>query len=268
MIIAVDTGATKTLVALMTKDGHISSSDKFLTPKDEKEYLRRLITTIDTLAPKDRIDAIVVALPGRVTSEGLLPSARNLGWKNINIRAELGQVYTQPILVENDANLAGLAEAKALDKPVAVCLYVTISTGIGTGIITRGEIDPDFSQSEGGQMLLYHKGKLRRWEKFASGKAIYRTYNRFARDITSKRVWKRIAKNISKGFLALLPTLRPDIVIIGGSIGVYFDRYQDYLKAELGKHLHYVPPIVEAKHPEQAVIYGCYHYALSHLARR
>lgn len=246
----------------------MASSEKFLTPKNEKDYLKKLIKTIDTLASHDHIDAIVVALPGRVTDEGFLPSARNLGWKNINIREELGQTYSQPIFVDNDANLAGLAEAKALDNPVGVCLYITVSTGIGTGIITDGKIDPHFSQSEGGQMLFHYKGKLRRWEKFASGSAIYRTYHRFARDIHSKRTWKRIAKNISLGLLALLPTLRPDVVVIGGSIGTYYDRYRTYLLDELKKHLHYIPPILEAKHPEQAVIYGCYYYAIAHLSRR
>ena len=46
-----------------------------------------------------------------------------------------------PVLLENDANLAGLGETRQLKKIPAQSLYVTISTGIGSGIITDGHID-------------------------------------------------------------------------------------------------------------------------------
>jgi N-acylmannosamine kinase len=267
MLVAVDTGATKTLVAIFSKDGTVTSSEKFATPADKTEYIHQLTKTIASLSANQPIDAIAVALPGRVKDNVLL-SARNLGWKNFDIEKELKQTFSVPILVENDANLAGLGESKELKDPVPVCLYITISTGIGTGIITNGQIDPHFTQSEGGQAVVNYRGRMRRWESFASGKSIYKTYHTFAMNITSTLIWKRIAKDISKGLLVLTPTLRPDIIVIGGSIGTYFEHYGRYLTKELNKYLHYVPPIVAAKRPEEAVIYGCYHYATTHLSRR
>ena len=87
----------------------------------------------------------------------------------------------------------------------------------------------------------------------------------FAADIRSKRAWNKIVKNMSKGFLVFIPVLQPDIIIIGGSIGTYFDRYADELKTVLKRNLPPyipVPKIVQAKHPEQAVVYGGYYHAL------
>jgi glucokinase len=58
------------------------------------------------------------------------------------------------------------------------------------------------------------------------------------------------------------------LIIIGGSIGTYFDRYSDQLekilKEKLPDHIP-CPKFVAAKHPEQAVIYGCYYHALDNL---
>lgn len=265
MLVAVDTGGTKTLVAIFSKNGTLKSSEKFPTPKNIVEYTSELKNTIDKMSGKNTIDAIVIALPGRVKNNVLI-SARNLGWENVDLTDELQRVYKAPVLVENDANLAGLGEFNELSKKVPVCLYVTVSTGIGTGIITDGQIDKHFTQSEGGQVVVNHRGRMRRWEKFASGRSIYNTYHTFAKNIIKKLVWKRIAKNISKGLIVISPVLRPDIIIIGGSIGTYFNRYDKYLNLELKKYLNHVPPVVAAKHPEEAVIYGCYHYAITYLS--
>lgn len=74
---------------------------------------------------------------------------------------------------------------------------------------------------------------------------------------------------MSRGFLAVIPVIQPDVIIIGGSIGTYFDQYQAQLKGILKEKLppHIpLPKLVQAKHPEQAVIYGCYYYALDVLA--
>lgn len=147
-------------------------------------------------------------------------------------------------------------------------LYVTISTGIGTGIITDGHIDPALRLSEGGRSLVEFDGVVREWESFASGQAIHKAYGKYARDITSKQTWYQISDRISRGFLAIIPLLQPDIVIIGGSIGTYFDRFssdlQGILRENLPPHIH-CPTFVQAKYPEEAVIYGCYYYALDSL---
>lgn len=266
MLVAVDTGGTKTLVADFSKQGSIGRQARFATSHDTDEYVATLYKTIESMYGASRdIEAIIVGLPGRVEKD-ILVRARNLSWENFDIKAKLSAYYSCPILVNNDANLAGLGETRQLSPVPTSCLYITISTGIGTGIITDGVIDPYYTESEGGQMILEYEGILQRWENFGSGKAIHERYGKYARDITDEATWKEIANKISRGLLALIPTLRPELIIIGGSIGTYFDRYEKHLLDLLHEHLHYVPPIMAANHPEEAVIYGCYYYALDFFA--
>lgn len=269
MIVAVDTGGTKTLIAGYTTAGEIVSEFKFPTPQKPSEYVEVLTTHLKALFDPAEVDVIVVGLPG-IIKNGVALWCNNLKWRNFNAAEELkGILGNAPVLIENDANLAGLSEARQLkNMPVSV-LYVTVSTGIGSGVITNGHIDPGLRYSEAGRALVEFDGKVREWETFASGKAIYKTYRKFARDIKSKHVWRQIANRISRGFLAMIPIIQPDIIIIGGSIGTYFKKYDADLKAILTKHLpEYIvlPKIVAAKYPEKAVIYGCYYYALDVLA--
>jgi predicted NBD/HSP70 family sugar kinase len=199
----------------------------------------------------------------------VLLNAENLGWHDLDMKKELASFYSGPVLVENDGNLAGLGETRQLGTIPHITLCIAIGTGIGTGLITRGKIDPHFRQSEGGLIVLEHDGVLKIWEDFASGRAIKQANGKYAHDITSRRAWKEIAANISRGLLVLVPILRPDVIIIGGSIGTYFEKYSaklaSILHESLPSHIA-VPPIIQAAHPEQAVIYGCYYYALDSLA--
>ena len=270
MLVTVDTGGTKTLIASFEQNGDIGEMIKFPTPPNQDGYVTLLRKTLQENYSNVPVEAIVVALPG-IVKDGIAVWCNNLGWKNFDAQKALaGVLGDTPVMIENDANLAGLSETRILDPIPVSSLYVTISTGIGTGIITNGHIDPGLRHSEGGRALVEFDGVIREWESFASGKAIHLTYGKYARDITNQRVWNQIADRISRGFLAVIPIIQPDIVIIGGSIGSYFDKYGDQLQAILEEKLppHIVcPRFVQAKHPEEAVIYGCYYYALDYLAR-
>jgi predicted NBD/HSP70 family sugar kinase len=145
-------------------------------------------------------------------------------------------------------------------------LYVTISTGIGTGIVVNQTIDPVFADSEGGQMPLEYNGKLVIWEDFASGRAIVERFGKQAKDIDDPKIWQRIAHDLARGFIELIALTQPSIIVLGGSVGVYFEKYEKFLKAELAKFdnpLVPIPPIRQAARPELAVIYGCYDLARS-----
>ncbi|OIP85712.1 ROK family protein [Candidatus Saccharibacteria bacterium CG11_big_fil_rev_8_21_14_0_20_41_19] len=268
MIVTVDTGGTKTLVASFNKEGILGQQIKFPTPKDPVQYTKMLRETIKENYAGQLVDAIVVAIPG-IIKNGVAVWCNNLGWKNFDVATALAGVLGKtPIFIENDANLAGLSETRFLKTVPSQSLYVTISTGIGTGITTGGHIDAGLRHSEAGRALIEYDGIVREWESFASGQAIYKTYGKYAHDITSKRTWDQIADRISRGFLAVIPILQPDIVIIGGSIGTYFDQFdkqlQNILKEKLPSHIP-CPKFVQAKYPELAVIYGCYYYAIDSL---
>jgi predicted NBD/HSP70 family sugar kinase len=268
MIVAIDTGGTKTLVTSFNKSGVMGEQIKFATPKGPKEYIKQLRDILSANYSGKPVDAIILAIPG-VIKDGVVVWCGNLPWKNFHVLSELaGALKGVPIFIENDAKLAGLYEARILKPIPKQLLYVTVSTGIGTGIITEGHINPDLRNSEGGHSLIEYNGIVQEWQDFASGKAIYNTYGKYARDITSKRVWYQIADRISRGFLAIIPLLQPDAVVIGGSIGTYFDKFDDYLKGllkeKLPEHIP-CPKFIKARNSELAVIYGCYYYALDNL---
>jgi len=269
MIVTVDTGGTKTLVASFTADGKIGEQIKFETPSHEADYATLLREILVTNYADKPVKAIVIALPGIIRGD-IAVWCNNLKWKNFNVKQALrGVLNNAPIYVENDANLAGLAETRTLRSIPTSSLYVTVSTGIGSGVITNGYIDPGLRYSEAGRALVEFDGVVQEWEKFASGKAIHAVYGKYARDITDERTWKKIADRISRGFLAVIPVIQPDIIIIGGSIGTYFERYGHFLtgilKEKMPPHIP-VPKIVQASHPEQAVIYGCFYYGKDQLA--
>jgi predicted NBD/HSP70 family sugar kinase len=271
MIVVVDTGGTKTLVASFNKSGVLGDQIKFPTHHDEAEYIKTLRETIKERYSDKLIDAIILAIPG-VIKDGVVIWCGNLPWKNFDVASALdGVLGKTPIYIENDAKLAGLGETRFLDNIPAQSLYVTVSTGIGTGIITNGHINPALRNSESGHALIEYDGVVREWESFASGQAIYKTYGKYAHDITSEKTWNQIADRISRGFLAIIPILQPDIIIIGGSIGTYFERYnkqlQNILTEKLPPHIP-CPNFVQAKYPELAVIYGCYYYAIDNIGTK
>jgi predicted NBD/HSP70 family sugar kinase len=149
-------------------------------------------------------------------------------------------------------------------------LYVTISTGIGTGIIVDQQIDPDFEDSEGGHIVLEHNGRRQIWEKFASGSAIVRRYGKRAQDITDAKTWHMIARDIATGLTDLSAVIQPEVIVLGGGVSNYYDRFGGYLEAEMARYntpLTRMPEIRQAQQPEEAVIYGCYLFAKEKHAR-
>jgi predicted NBD/HSP70 family sugar kinase len=265
MIIAVDTGATKTLVTAFTKDKKSSKKYRFLTPKNPEEYVQVLTSLLAEHFELKHAAAISIAAPGSIKNQQIA-YCWNLPWQNFDLIAALRKNLdlTIPILLQNDANLAGLAEIHTLPTLPDIGLYVTVSTGVGTGIITNGYIDPMMQRSEGGQMVLEFDGILREWEKFASGRAIYETYGKYAHDIHDDHTWEVIADKISRGLIVLTPLISPDIIVIGGSIGTHFPRYHKVLESLIKERISSgfkMPLLRQAVHPQEAVLYGCNIYA-------
>lgn len=265
MIIAVDTGATKTLVTSFTKDKKATKKHRFLTPKVSGEYINTLSQLIANEYDLTDVNAISVAAPGLIENKKV-NFCTNLPWKNFDLAGDLKKKLNTnfPILLQNDANLAGLAEIHALPTLPEVGLYVTVSTGIGTGVIINGNIDPIMQRAHGGRMVLEFDGILRDWENFASGRAIYETYGRYAHDIVDPQIWEAIADKISRGLIALIPLFIPDIIIIGGSIGTHYPHYHAVLAKLIEEHMpkgFKQPKLRQAIHPQEAVLYGCNIYA-------
>jgi glucokinase len=264
MYLGVDVGGTKTLVACLDEHGAIIESAKFPTPSVYGVFLRELAKIIVTFSTKGFV-AAGVAIPGKVDrTHGVGIAFGNLPWRNVPIKVDLQKMFHCPVVVDNDANLAGLSEALLLKDQYNRVLYVTIGTGIGTGVIFNQAIEPAFADSEGGELLLERGGKLQRWEHLASGKAIVRRFGKRAQEIVDPATWRTIAHDLALGLAELITLVQPEVIILGGGVDKYFDRFGDMLREELQ---HYETPLVPvplvqcAARPDDAVVYGCYDLA-------
>lgn len=270
MIIAVDTGGTKTLVAGFSRAGKLLTSKKLPTPLEFSDYTAQTIQLVHDVAGNETIEAIAVALPGIIVDNIALRCPR-LGWENVDIHTPLSEEFPGvPVHVGNDANIASIGEARALPSPPDLSIYITFSTGIGAGFAHKGSLIEGVTGFEVGKAVFEHDGRFNLWEDFASGRALYALHGRYAKDITDPDIWQDYAKRMARGLMVVVPTFEPDYLIIGGSIGTYFDRYEHFLHQELEarvpkKYLSKTK-IIQAKYPEEAVVYGCYYYALDAIA--
>lgn len=271
MYCAIDIGGTKTLVAIFTAQGKLTESKKFPTPDNYDEFKLKLAETVAEM-PTKNVRRTVVAVPGRVNRKhGVAIAFGNLPWENIPIGPDVEDILNTPVSIENDANLAGLSEAQYVDKAFHKVLYVTISTGIGGGYVTDGKLDEQLLDSEIGQMLLEHNGRLKSWEDFGSGSAFYKKFGKKVGETADddSDAWYWLSRNIAIGLISLMAALTPDIVIIGGGGGAHLAKFQDRLNEQLKLYespMFPLPPVVGAKHPEEAVVYGCYELAKQHAA--
>ena len=151
-IIAVDLGGTQLRAALCTPGGTITKRvrKKTRAKRGSKAVLERLCKTAEQVWPdKGRVLAIGISVPGALDrSKGVVVEAPNLaGWKNVPVSDAVSGHLHVPVCVGNDANLAALAEHRfGAGQGVDDMIYMTISTGIGGGIIV------------GGKLLLGHRG--------------------------------------------------------------------------------------------------------------
>lgn len=264
MYLGIDVGGTKTLLAVFSAEGKILKEHKFPTPKKYPDFLSELEKVLQEFNDHHFM-ACCCAIPGKVDRKtGIGVVFGNLAWHNAPIKNDISRLLGGTnVLVENDSNLAGLYEALIFHKQYKKVLYITIGTGIGDGIIIDGKIDPDFADSESGQMMLNYGGKLTRWEDIASGRALVERYGKTGNKIEDPKIWQQFASDLTLGLAELVATLQPDVIIIGGGIGTHFNKYADFLRAELTRHenpMVPMPPLVQANKPQEAVIYGCYDF--------
>jgi len=265
MIVAIDIGGTKTLVAVFDASMNIVKSVKFKTPTNYTEFLKE-VRNASLQLPLEDIQAGAVGTRGVVDREkGELALDTKLGWKNIPLAQDCKDIFNCNFSIENDAKMAGLSEARAdTAHGYSKVVYVTVSTGINCAFVIDGLLDQHTVGSEVGKWLVEKDGKVQLWENVASGSWIKETYGGLASDITDPVAWKDISYNLALGFVNIAAAYTPDLIIIGGGVGTNFDKFGDILQETMKTLAHpmiTVPPVIEASYPEDAVIYGCYHYA-------
>ncbi len=167
-ILGVDIGGTKTAGGLVNAKGRLFKSLVVPTLADKplKSSLNQVFRLIDGLihlaGGKQNIRGIGICAPGPLNPKtGVVLTPPNLpAWRHVPLARLVEERFALPALVENDANAAGLAEA-LFGAAVGYrdIFYVTVSTGIGTGIIIDKKIyhGKNGVAGEGGHVVIdYH----------------------------------------------------------------------------------------------------------------
>ncbi|MBE3118557.1 MAG: ROK family protein [Candidatus Atribacteria bacterium] len=140
VIVAIDIGGTQLRVAVYPRNGTTPITKQRTASRGmEDGVFERLTALIDTVWPKGPVDAISVAAPGPLNPyTGIITSTPNIpAWTNYPLAELLSKHYQVPAYLGNDANLAALGEWKyGAGQGHHDVLYLTLSTGIGGGVIS------------------------------------------------------------------------------------------------------------------------------------
>lgn len=191
-LLGIDIGGSKILTAITNPSGEIISSDYTVTPAREdvskitEELIASIHRSVDGAKIKlEDIAAIGIGAPGISNPDsGIVYSSPNLpSWRNVPLKQILMNIFKRPAFLINDANAAALGEFYyGAAREVRHFIYVTISTGIGGGIIINGEIYTGTLGTAGeiGHMIIKPDGpqcgcgNRGCWETLASGTALAR----------------------------------------------------------------------------------------------
>ncbi|PKO22718.1 MAG: ROK family protein [Chloroflexi bacterium HGW-Chloroflexi-1] len=263
-ILAVDLGGTQIRAALCHPGGQILRRVARATqaksgPEAVLERMARTISEAIGEVPSEEIAAIGIGAPGPLNPvTGIIMGAPNLpGWQNVPLRTLISERFGRPTFLGNDANVAALAEfTYGAGRDVRDMIYLTISTGIGSGIIVDGRmlLGANGLAAEAGHIIVKPDGPLCGCgnrgclEALASGPAIARDVvarikagkkSRVVRlvdgdlskidarivneaaqagDKLAINAFRRAGEYLGLGITSLLHLFNPRMIVLGGSV--------------------------------------------------
>ena len=196
LVLGIDLGGTKILSAVIDANGCKLSSHYAGTPASEgPEVVVAAIVESSRVSIRDAgseisdILAVGLAAPGLINAKlGLVHTSPNLpGWKDVPLKRAVEKALGKPVFLINDAHAAALGELHAgAGRGSRNFIYITVSTGIGGGLILNGEIYEGSGGFAGeiGHMVIDDDGPMCYcgnrgcWEMLASGRALEREARR------------------------------------------------------------------------------------------
>jgi glucokinase len=261
---ALDIGGTKILVGLIDQHGELLARRRIETPAPRRaeEAIARVGTTLRALlceigVEEASLGAIGCSVPGPLDSKsGTIIFSPNLGWRDVPFVELLRRQFAVPIAIEDDADCAALAEAHlGAARGARSAVYVTISTGIGSGIVIEGRLygGAHGCAGEVGHITLDSNGPVCScgnsgcFEALASGSAIAARAKeavtsgqktllaRFhddpalltasevmqaatAGDAVAKQIIEAAGEYIGLGLAAVACAFDPEIIVVGGGV--------------------------------------------------
>lgn len=275
-IIAVDIGGTHMRAACYVSDKlNPIKHKKIPTLAAEPGGFERLLSAIEEIWPDDgRVEAIGLASPGPLDSHTgyLLAPPNNPEWHNFPLAPRIAEHFSVNTFLDNDANLAGLAEYRfGAGKGHHDVLYITVSTGIGGGVIIEdrllqgyhglaAELGHSIIDPNGPPCSCGYNGHL---EAFSSGPAIVKyvlgeleagtmsslqlpSHDLTAQDVAeaaqkgdalSIKAYSRAGEYLGIGVASFLHAFDPSIVIFGGGVSQVGNLLFDSFHISLKKHV-------------------------------
>jgi glucokinase len=275
-IIGVDLGGTQMRAALF--DEELNVLERVAEPTHARQgrdkVIDRLLEVIAKVIPADTqsLLGIGVSVPGPINPhEGTIVSPPNLpGWHNVPIRKIIQERFSVPTFLGNDANVAALAETTlGAARGYKYVIYLTISTGIGGGIIDNGHllVGAQGLGAEAGHMMFIIDGEVLDLEQAASGTAIERQARARLHDgadslmramaggdiekVTTKVVGQAAAQGdtlaielieragyrVGLGIVSLLHLFNPQIIVVGGGVTNTGDLLFEPMRQAVKKHV-------------------------------
>ncbi|MGH3729705.1 MAG: ROK family glucokinase [Micromonosporaceae bacterium] len=197
LTIGVDVGGTKVLAAVVDPNGTVIAETRRDTPAENVAgTLATIVEVIRELAAGRTVEAVGIGAAGWIDEQrATVLFAPNLAWKAEPLRDKVAAEVDLPVVVENDANVAGWAEyrfgaAESVDNMV----LLTVGTGIGGAIVLAGNLvrGAHGIAAELGHVLAVPDGyqcgcgRLGCLEQYASGRALVREAKRNAETTPDK----------------------------------------------------------------------------------
>lgn len=264
--IGVDIGGTNIRLAVVDEEGNIVAVNKQRTkkmskPSDLVDQIEELYESVD--ASSYNVVGMGVGVPGPVKqSTGHVHVLSNIGLSDFNLKEMLEERLNIKVVVGNDAKVAALAEARlGAGKGEHVVQYVTISTGIGGGLVIDGNLyysSNGFSQ-EIGNMNLIKNGRQPNpsmnpgcLEGQCSGTALVSIAKERGLDVIhAGEFFEEVAKgnevatklkeewieNLAFSLGSLANILEPDVFVLGGGVMQSSEYFLDDLIKELNNQV-------------------------------
>lgn len=261
-ILSVDLGGTNMRVAVVSPDGEIQHRASTATPRDERcpDALERLMEAVrDQGGGRGSFDAIVIGVPGRIDyCAGRLEHAPNLPatWQSELTEANLARHFDAPVFLANDADLAAVGEAYfGAGRPFTDTVYITISTGIGAGVVLDGKLlRGTRSLAEVGHTIIavdhLGTGEPATAEHLGAGPALDRNATAVglsargadlvalvrAGDPLARQAWHDTMSAAGATVANLAHLFSPDAIVVGGGVGRNGELVREPLIAMLERY--------------------------------
>jgi glucokinase len=251
----IDIGGTKLLAAVAGEDLRPRAAVRRATPPEHP--VETLAALLDEARQGAALDGIAVATPGPFDRErGVILNAPNVprAWQNVPLAEALSQRYECPVVVENDANCAALAEAlHGAASGLAHVVCYTVSAGIGSGVVHDGRLLVGRHDTEGGHQVLWPSwlgngdappcgcGGVGCLEALASGSAIERRFGVRGEHLDDQAAWDDVGRWLGLAVANATALHDPDAVVFGGGVCASWARFWPAMSATIARHLRLQP---------------------------